>query len=143
MKTAFLQTGVFALVSCRMRSAAISWSAVAACRRSHRSQRQNLDRGQGRPTAEAVAVLGDRIVAVGSNEDVAAWRGPRTRTIDAAGKLLLPGFNDSHVHFVDGGLALDSVQLNDATSAAGICPPHCGASKEHAQGRMGNRWRLG
>ena len=38
--------------------------------------------------------------------------------IDAAGKLLLPGFNDAHVHFVDGGRALDSVQLNDATSAA-------------------------
>jgi predicted amidohydrolase YtcJ len=70
------------------------------------------------PTAQAVAVLGDRIVAVGSNEDVEAWRGARTRTVDASGKLLLPGFNDSHVHFVDGGLSLDSVQLNDASSAA-------------------------
>lgn len=70
------------------------------------------------PTAQAVAVLGDRIVAVGSNGDVEAWHGIRTRTIDASGKRLLPGFNDSHVHFVDGGLSLDSVQLNDATSAA-------------------------
>jgi hypothetical protein len=70
------------------------------------------------PTAQAVAVLGDRIVAVGSNGDVEAWHGVRTRTIDASGKLLLPGFNDSHVHFVDGGLSLDSVPLNDATSAA-------------------------
>ena len=70
------------------------------------------------PTAQAVAVLGDRIVAVGSNEHVEAWRGSRTRTVDASGKLLLPGFNDSHVHFVDGGLSLDSVQLNDASSAA-------------------------
>lgn len=70
-----------------------------------------------RPTAQAVAVLGDRIVAVGSNTDVEAWQGPHTRTVDASGKLLLPGFNDSHVHFVDGGLSLDSVQLNDATSA--------------------------
>jgi predicted amidohydrolase YtcJ len=70
------------------------------------------------PTAQAVAVLGDRIVAVGSNGDVEAWHGVRTRSIDASGKLLLPGFNDSHVHFVDGGLSLDSVQLNDATSAA-------------------------
>jgi predicted amidohydrolase YtcJ len=72
------------------------------------------------PTAQAVAVLGDRIVAVGSNGDVEAWHGVRTRTIDASGKLLLPGFNDSHVHFVDGGLSLDSVQLNDATSAAEV-----------------------
>ena len=72
---------------------------------------------QNRPTAQAVAVLGDRIVAVGSNHEVDAWHGANTRVIDAAGKLLLPGFNDSHVHFVDGGRALESVQLNDATSA--------------------------
>jgi predicted amidohydrolase YtcJ len=70
------------------------------------------------PTAQAVAVLADRIAAVGSNADVEAWHGAHTHTIDASGKLLLPGFNDSHVHFVDGGLSLDSVQLNDATSAA-------------------------
>ncbi|HUJ30061.1 MAG TPA: amidohydrolase family protein [Candidatus Acidoferrum sp.] len=68
------------------------------------------------PAAQAVAVLGDRIVAVGPSADVDAWRGPRTRVIDAGGKLLLPGFNDSHVHFISGGAQLDSVQLNDATS---------------------------
>ncbi len=69
------------------------------------------------PTAQAVAVLGDRIVAVGTNADLEAWHGARTHVIDAGGQRLLPGFNDSHVHFVDGGLALDQVQLNDATSA--------------------------
>jgi predicted amidohydrolase YtcJ len=69
------------------------------------------------PTAQAVAVLGDRIVAVGSNRDVEAWRGPRTEVLDAGGKLLLPGFDDAHVHFVDGGAQLDAVQLTDATSA--------------------------
>ena len=68
------------------------------------------------PTAQAVAVISDRIVAVGSNSDVEILRGTATKTIDARGKLLLPGFNDAHVHFVDGGLQLDSVQLNDATS---------------------------
>ncbi len=68
------------------------------------------------PLAQAVAVLGDRIVAVGSNSDVEPWRGPRTQVIDAGGKLLLPGFNDAHVHFVSGGMQLDNVQLNDATS---------------------------
>jgi predicted amidohydrolase YtcJ len=66
------------------------------------------------PTAQAVAVLGDRIVAVGSNTQIEAWRAAETRIIDADGKLLLPGFNDSHVHFVNGGLQLDNVQLNDA-----------------------------
>ncbi len=66
------------------------------------------------PTAQAVAVLGERIVAVGSNSQIEAWRDAKTRVIDAEGKLLLPGFNDAHVHFVSGGLQLDNVQLNDA-----------------------------
>jgi predicted amidohydrolase YtcJ len=69
------------------------------------------------PTAQSVAVLRDRIVAVGTDADVSAWHGPPTRIIDAGGKLLLPGFNDAHVHFVEGGMQLDSVQLNDVTSA--------------------------
>jgi predicted amidohydrolase YtcJ len=68
------------------------------------------------PTAQAVAVLGDRIIAVGSNADVEPLRSSATKVIDAGGKLLLPGFNDAHVHFVGGGLQLDSVQLNDAAS---------------------------
>ncbi len=69
-----------------------------------------------RPEAQAVAILGERIVAVGSNEDVDQWRGTNTRVIDAGGKLLLPGFNDAHVHFIDGGASLDRVQLKDAAS---------------------------
>ena len=67
--------------------------------------------------AEAVAVMGERIVGVGSNQEIEAWRGPNTRIVDAGGKRLLPGFNDAHVHFTDGGAQLDNVQLNDATSA--------------------------
>ncbi len=68
------------------------------------------------PTAEAVAVLGERIVAVGSNAEVAAWQGLNTRVVEAGDKLLLPGFNDSHVHFVSGGMQLDNVNLRDADS---------------------------
>jgi predicted amidohydrolase YtcJ len=68
------------------------------------------------PLAQAVAVLQDRIVAVGSNAEVDLWRGPSTKVIDARGKLLLPGFNDAHVHFVSGGEQLDNVQLKDVTS---------------------------
>lgn len=71
---------------------------------------------QSLPTAQAVAVLGDRIVAVGSGADVDAWRGRNTHVIDAGGKLLVPGFNDAHVHFVSGGLQLDNVQLKDVTN---------------------------
>jgi predicted amidohydrolase YtcJ len=68
------------------------------------------------PTAQAVAVLGDRIIAVGSNADVETLRSAATKVIDAGGKLVLPGFNDSHTHFVSGGQQLDAVQLNDAPS---------------------------
>ena len=68
------------------------------------------------PEAQAVAILGDRIVAVGSNPQVEVWRGSNTRVFDATGRRLLPGFNDAHVHFADGGAQLDNVELNDATS---------------------------
>src|SRR5947209_15946767 len=69
-----------------------------------------------RPNAEALAVLGDRIVAVGTAAEVDAWHGPKTKVMDAQGKLVLPGFNDAHVHFVDGGDHLSAVQLKDAAS---------------------------
>ena len=68
------------------------------------------------PKAEAVAVIGDRIVAVGSRAEIVLWRGPQTKVIDAGGKLLLPGFNDAHVHFIQGGAQLEQVQLTDAAS---------------------------
>ena len=68
------------------------------------------------PKAQAVAVLGTRIVSVGSDAEIALWRGTNTKVLDANGKLLLPGFNDAHVHFVSGGAQLDSVQLNDVTN---------------------------
>jgi hypothetical protein len=68
------------------------------------------------PQAGAVAVLNGRIAAVGSDAAVLQWRGPHTRMVDAQGRRLLPGFNDAHVHFSDGGQALLAVQLNDAAS---------------------------
>src|SRR5262249_9239459 len=69
-----------------------------------------------RPEAEAVAVLGNRIAAVGSTEEVRKWIGANTKVIDLQGKRVVPGFNDSHVHFFDGGMGLASVQLRDARS---------------------------
>src|SRR5260370_39538581 len=69
-----------------------------------------------RPRAESLAVVGERIVAVGSAAEVDAWHGPETKVLDAKGKLLLPGFNDAHVHFVDGGSHLQEGQLKDAAT---------------------------
>jgi hypothetical protein len=68
------------------------------------------------PEAEALAVLNGRIVAVGTDAAVLKWKGTSTRVVDAGGKRLLPGFNDAHVHFADGGASLTAVQLNDASS---------------------------
>ena len=68
------------------------------------------------PRAEAVACLGSRIVAVGSNGEIRKWIGAGTEAIDLGGKLVLPGFNDAHVHFFSGGENLASVQLRDAKS---------------------------
>jgi predicted amidohydrolase YtcJ len=70
------------------------------------------------PRAQAIACLGNRIAAVGSDDDIRKWIGPSTRVIDAGGKLILPGFNDSHVHFYSGGASLAGVQLRDAKSEA-------------------------
>jgi predicted amidohydrolase YtcJ len=68
------------------------------------------------PRAEAVACVGSRIVAVGSNDEIRKWIGAGTDVIDLGGKLVLPGFNDAHVHFFSGGENLAGVQLRDAKS---------------------------
>jgi len=73
---------------------------------------------EAQPRAEAVACLGNRIVAVGQNAEIRRWIGPSTQAIDLGGKLVLPGFNDAHVHFLDGGQNLASVQLRSARSEA-------------------------
>ena len=70
------------------------------------------------PWAEALAVRGEKILAVGSAKDIAPYRGASTKVIDAKGKLILPGFTDCHVHFLDGSLALQRIDLADATTVA-------------------------
>src|SRR5438067_12582144 len=71
---------------------------------------------EARPKAGAVAILGNRIAAIGSTPEIRALAGPKTRVIDAGEKLVLPGFNDSHVHFLMGGFSLSNVDLRDAKS---------------------------
>jgi|SoiMethySBSTD1v2_1073268.scaffolds.fasta_scaffold04145_11 predicted amidohydrolase YtcJ len=66
--------------------------------------------------AEAVAVRGNQILRVGSNREINRLKRPQTIAIDAGGAAVLPGFNDSSTHFIDGGLALDEIDLTDATT---------------------------
>src|SRR5262249_11458824 len=69
------------------------------------------------PEAEALAVLGGRVVAVGSEQEIMAWRGPSTQVVKVGGGRIVPGFNDAHVHVIDGATALEAIQLHDVTSA--------------------------
>src|SRR4030095_1842109 len=66
--------------------------------------------------ARSVAVVGNKIVAVGSDADTKSMIGLKTRVIDAKGKLVIPGFNDAHVHFLETGSQLSSVDLRHARS---------------------------
>jgi predicted amidohydrolase YtcJ len=72
------------------------------------------------PWAEALAIRGDKILAVGSAKEISAYRGASTKVIDAKGKLVLPGFTDCHVHFMDGSLGLTQVDLNGSKSVSEI-----------------------
>ncbi|MBC7235274.1 MAG: amidohydrolase [Chloroflexi bacterium] len=68
------------------------------------------------PTAQAVAVAGKRILAVGKNEEVLSLAGPGVRLLDLGGCSLLPGFEDAHLHLCSHGLALTQVDLGEARS---------------------------
>ncbi|HEY4218080.1 MAG TPA: amidohydrolase [Gemmatimonadaceae bacterium] len=68
--------------------------------------------------ADALLATGDRIAVVGSSAEVMKRCGTSTRIVDAHGMLVLPGFIDSHIHFLFGGLSLSSVQLRDASTPA-------------------------
>ena len=94
------------------------------------------------PKAEAVAAIGDRIVAVGSRGDIDSWRGPQTKVIDAGGKLLLPGFNDAHLHFIQGGAQLEQVQLTDVTTPEEFAKRVAAQVKKTSKGEwiLGGRW---
>lgn len=73
-----------------------------------------------KPRAEALAVTKNRISAVGTNREIRALIGENTKVIDAGGKLLLPGFNDAHVHFTGMGSQFFFADLRGARSPAEI-----------------------
>lgn len=94
---------------------------------------------EAHPTASAVAIMGNRIAAIGSTREIRALAGKGTRVIDAAGKTVFPGFNDAHVHFLMGGFSLANVDLRDAGSPEELAR-RLGA---YAQNLPKGRWILG
>jgi predicted amidohydrolase YtcJ len=89
--------------------------------------------------AEALAIRGERIVAVGSDTDIANLQSKDTKVIDAKGHLVLPGFTDCHIHFIDGSFSLGRVNLDDAKDAADIQQ----RLREYGGKHPGNDWILG
>jgi predicted amidohydrolase YtcJ len=92
-----------------------------------------------RPAAEALAICGDTIARVGSTADVRALAGATTRVIDAAGRLVLPGFNDAHVHLIAGAKEIVGVDLRPARDAADLAR----RLREHAARLPRGRWITG
>ncbi len=94
------------------------------------------------PEAEAVAVAGSRIVAVGSVEEIAAWIGDTTRVIDLEGRLLSPGFIEGHGHFLGLGEAEMILDLSQAASWQEIVDQVAAAVEEASPGDwiLGRGW---
>ena len=91
-------------------------------------------------TASAVAVRGGRIVAVGSDRDVTALAGPRTRRIDLAGRTLLPAFQDAHVHPSMAGVGLLRCPLHELPRTL---EAYQDAIRRYAAANPGAPWVLG
>jgi len=91
------------------------------------------------PWAQALAIRADRIVAVGDDAAITKFRGAGTKIIDAAGQLVLPGFVDCHIHFMDGSLSLGRVNLEGAKDVAEIQQ----RLRDYAAKHPGTDWLLG
>ena len=97
-----------------------------------------------RSWAEAVAVRGGRIVYVGSDDGVLPFIGPGTEVVDLAGRMVLPGFHDSHAHPISGGISLAECDLSDSTTRAGLVAMirSCAAAHPDRPWVRGRGWQL-
>jgi predicted amidohydrolase YtcJ len=101
----------------------------------------------GNTVAQALAVRGGHVLAVGTNAEIRARAGARTRVVDLHGTLVTPGFNDAHVHLASGGGSLLNVDLQGVTSIAEVerrvrAAAATAAPGEWIQGRGWDQTRL-
>lgn len=97
---------------------------------------------ESRPDAQAIAVRGDRIAAVGSNADIQRYIGPATRVIDLTGRLAIPGLIESHGHFMNFGLSKMTLDLLDVKSWDDIVSMVAAAARQAKPGEwiLGRGW---
>jgi predicted amidohydrolase YtcJ len=95
--------------------------------------------GPATPWVEALAACDERIVRTGTSAEIEAMAGPSTRRLELGGRTVVPGFNDSHVHLIDGGTELTEVDLRNAKSPAEVATLIAGFAKTQPKGR----WILG
>jgi hypothetical protein len=88
---------------------------------------------------QAMAVAGDRIVAVGSDQEIRSYRGGKTKTVDLQGHFVLPAFNDAHVHLAAGGLEKLLVELAGVKSLKEMQE----RVAAHVQGLRAGEWVVG
>ncbi len=91
------------------------------------------------PSAQAIAVKGDRIIYVGSNQEVKLYIGELTRVIYLDGKTVMPGFIDTHIHVVDYGRMLTWIDLQNAFSIRYVQT----LLTEHIKDLTSDKWVLG
>ncbi len=94
--------------------------------------------------AETVAISGSRLVFVGADRDVAPFVGPETKVVDLGGRFVLPGFHDSHVHLLSGGIELGQCDLNGSKTGDEVLArvKACAAAKPKAPWIIGGGWDL-
>ncbi len=90
------------------------------------------------PYAAAVAIRGDKILAVGNLPEVAKSVSPNAERIDLEGKTLFPGFIDSHSHSIDGGLGLIAADASEKVTTLDELPPFAAAAKKSGKGMRGD-----
>jgi predicted amidohydrolase YtcJ len=93
--------------------------------------------------AEAVATREGRILAVGRASELAELRGPKTEVVDLAGRLLLPGFTESHIHFIELSFRVAEVDVTEARSAGEVSQAVAAKIAAMPRSAAGDSWVFG
>ncbi|MGD8189452.1 amidohydrolase [Brevibacillus ginsengisoli] len=91
------------------------------------------------PIASSIAIRGNKIAAIGSDEEMQPWIGPDTKIYQFDDQLIMPGFHDFHLHIILGSIFLDSIYLHEARSEEEVAA----MVKEYAESRPEEQWIIG